>query len=98
MADALDQLRQLLEAHEPGPLSLTPEMERLLAEGWSALTGTHGGMWGCKLFGRMESVKWQPPLLGFRIERHGAFKMGSTRAEIQVWEVDLEKRTKSVFQ
>jgi hypothetical protein len=47
-----------------------------------------------KLFGRMEDVEWSPPLLTFRIERHGGIVGGgSTRAELQDWEVDIEAGT-----
>jgi len=35
--------------------------------------------------GRMEMVRWDMPVLGFRIERHEAMGVGSTRAELQDW-------------
>ncbi len=38
---------------------------------------------------RMEAVRWEPPLLSFMIERHGAVALGSTRAGLQRWRVDL---------
>lgn len=41
---------------------------------------------------RMERVHWDPPILAFVIERHGATVLGSTRAELQSWAVDLESR------
>jgi hypothetical protein len=44
----------------------------------------------------MEDVAWQPPKLSFAVERHGGMVMGSTRADVQHWEVDLEKRTTSL--
>jgi hypothetical protein len=37
----------------------------------------------------------EPPVLSFTIERHGAMSMGSTRAELQRWRVDLRRRTAS---
>ncbi len=40
--------------------------------------------------GRMEDVRWEPPVLSFRIERHGAMGVGSTRAELQNWRVDFD--------
>ncbi len=46
-----------------------------------------------KLFRRMEAVTWNPPLLTFTIERHGAYVLGSTRATLQKWTVDVERRT-----
>lgn len=42
---------------------------------------------------RMEDVRWTPPILSFTIERHGAAANGSTRAELQRWEVNLETLT-----
>jgi hypothetical protein len=39
---------------------------------------------------RMEAVRWEPPILSFTIERHGAMALGSTRAELQRWRVDLD--------
>lgn len=44
-----------------------------------------------KLRGRLEEVRWKPPLLTFAIERHGATVLGSTRAAVQYWGVDLAK-------
>jgi hypothetical protein len=41
----------------------------------------------------MEDVRWEPPVLSFRIERHGAMGVGSTRAELQNWRVDLDRKT-----
>jgi hypothetical protein len=46
-----------------------------------------------KLYGRMESVLWEPPLLTFVIERHGSTIRGSTRAELQHWTVDVNQGT-----
>jgi hypothetical protein len=43
--------------------------------------------------GRMEDVRWEPPVLSFRIERHGAMGVGATRAELQNWRVDLDRKT-----
>ncbi len=63
---------------------------------WDVLAGDDGGMTRSKLFGRMERVVWQPPKFIFRIERHGATVMGSSRAELQEWTIDLEQRTKTV--
>lgn len=43
--------------------------------------------------GRMEAVRWDPPVLSFTIERHGAMSAGSTRAELQQWRIDLDRKT-----
>ena len=43
--------------------------------------------------GRMEDISWNPPVLSFTIERHGGTVMGSTRAELQNWNVNVETRS-----
>src|SRR5690349_9347743 len=40
---------------------------------------------------RGESLKWHPPTLSFIIERHGAAALGSKRAELQLWTIDVER-------
>jgi len=80
----------------PGPVADIPTLERLLAAVWDELSGDDGGMKAYKLPKRMEKPIWNPPILTFRIERHGAASLGSSRAEIQEWTVDLERLTASV--
>lgn len=41
---------------------------------------------------RMRDPEWSPPSLAFEIVRHGSTALGSTRAERQVWWVDLDTR------
>ena len=76
-----------------GEIAETTRVEELLAACWNELQGDDGGMAGFKLKGRMEEVKWDPPILGFTIERHGGTVMGSGYAELQSWIVDLERGT-----
>lgn len=80
----------------PGPVADIPTLERLLAAAWDELSGDDGGMEADKLLDRMEKPIWNPPVLNFRIERHGAASLGSSRAEVQEWTVDLERLTASV--
>jgi len=90
----IDDLEEYLRSTAPGALTGSGELERLLAQRWDDLRGaSDGGMIGRKLLGRMERVQWNPPVLSFTIERHGATVLWSTRAELQRWEVDLETRT-----
>jgi hypothetical protein len=89
----LDRLRAHLATKQPGTIIDTTDLERLLAASRDEFTGDDGGMEGNKLLGRMEDVTWQPPKLTFSIERHGGTVMGSTRAELQHWEVNVEKKT-----
>ena len=45
-----------------------------------------------KLF-RAENLHWDPPVLSFTIERHGATVLGSTRAELHEWKINMETLT-----
>lgn len=57
-------------------------------------------MAGSKFFNRKgpltEDLQWNPPVLNFRIERHGARARGSTRAELQTWEIDVIQATAKI--
>jgi hypothetical protein len=86
-------LRTIFNALPPGPISNTADIDRLLADKWDNFTGDDGGMQGYKLLNRMEDVVWSPPKMTFKIERHGGMVQGSTRAEIQEWELDLDTMT-----
>lgn len=91
-----NKLKKILETLPPGQVSSPSDdaVEKALSKCWDALEGSDDeGMDGYKLVGRMEDVRWDPPLLTFRIERHGGTVMGSVCAEIQEWTVDVEKGT-----
>lgn len=88
-----NELQHHCAALSPGPVADIPILESLLAAAWGELSGDDGGMEGYKLLNRMENVSWEPPYLSFRIERHGGTVLGSTRAEIQHWTVDVEAKT-----
>jgi hypothetical protein len=92
----VNEVKDLLDSLAPGKLADTAVLERLLAAGWDDFTGSDGGMEGYKLLGRMEKVHWQPPILSFDIERHGGTVCGSTRAELQHWEVNVETMTAEI--
>lgn len=95
--EAIAALRDYLDGLAPGQVRDTGRLEPLLALCWKDLAGgSDGGMEGNKLFGRMESVEWSPPLLTFKIERHGGAFLGSSRAEIQHWAIDISKRIASL--
>jgi hypothetical protein len=73
------------------------QVEFLLAEAWPSLRGSRaGGMQPYKIRGRTEKLSWNPPLLTFVIERHGATMNGSTRAEMQHWCVDVSTHTAEI--
>jgi hypothetical protein len=68
------------------------KLETLMAECWDEFEGGYEtGMTGNKLLGRMEEIEWNPPILSFNIDRHGATIMGSSRAYIQKWYANVEE-------
>jgi hypothetical protein len=87
------ELQRVMSTTQPGDIADTTRIEELLASCWNELQGGDGGMAGFKRNGRVEDVKWNPPILGFTIERHGGTVMGSGYAELQSWIVDLESGT-----
>lgn len=50
-------------------------------------------MAGYKLRDRTEAMDWEPPLLTFKIVRHGGAALGSVYGEIQIWTVDVQGAT-----
>ena len=64
-----------------------------LAGCWREFTGSASERMHAGKLGRMEAVRWDPPVLSFTIERHGAMSGGSTRAELQQWRIDLDRKT-----
>jgi hypothetical protein len=88
----VDGLRQYLTTLTPGAIENTEQIETLLAACWDEFAGHDAdGLAGHKLRGRMENVTWNPPVLAFDIERHGGTVLGSSRAEVHSWSVDLEQ-------
>lgn len=87
--ECLINLRNHLFTLPKGKISDVSTVEILLAEAWDELEGDYGGLTGHKICGRLEELKWDPPILSFTIERHGAMKFGSSRAELQDWGVDV---------
>jgi len=86
---AIAQARRYLDARGAGAVDDVPELVRLLTPAWDALSGAEERTEAWKL-GRMEAARWSPPILTFDLERHGALMMGSTRAEVHTWAVNLD--------
>ncbi len=91
-------LEELLSSLSVGPVQDVSSVERLLIEAWDSLAGSdQGGMQAYKLRGRTEDADWQPPCLTFVIERHGGTVMGSTRAELQTWCVNISSWSAAII-
>jgi len=90
----LEQLREYLRGRPRGPVRDEDHaaLVRLMSHAWPEFDGSEEeGMDSVKL-ARMERPCWDPPVLTFRIERHGAMVAGgSSRAEMQTWTVDVDK-------
>jgi hypothetical protein len=92
MPDELNSLRQYLATAPRGALTAehASEVEALLANCWDQLDRPpHGGMREWKILGRTENMRWEPPILSFNIERHGAAALGSVYAAVQSWRIDV---------
>jgi len=90
----LTSLRKYLYEIGPGQISDTDHLSQILQECWHEFRGADvESMAGYKLIGRMEGVEWNPPVLQFEIERHGRTVMGSSRADIHTWQIDINAKT-----
>ncbi len=90
---AIEVLREHLSALPTGDISAVGPVTALLAACWNEFAGSGSERMHAGKLARMEDVRWNPPVLSFTIERHGAMGMGSTRAELQHWRVDLDRKT-----
>ncbi len=91
--DKLQKLRETLRSVPAGPITddqLYREIVRLLGECWEQMPGTHETAMRDFKLNRAEQVSWDYPVLSFILERHGGTVLGSTRAELQRWTVNLE--------
>lgn len=97
---SFERLCTHLQLQTPGCLQEESKstVEGLVCNAWDHLNGSDEmGMQGSKIIGRTEDLDWSPPSLTFNIERHGATVVGSIYAEVQSWEVNIEKATAQCF-
>jgi hypothetical protein len=95
---AHQRLAEFLATQPPGPHSESAGAQTvaLLRQCWDDVAGrnliadTKTFAWKLD---RAENLSWQPPVLSFLIERHGGTAMGSTRAELHYWEIDVNAGT-----
>jgi hypothetical protein len=79
---ALKLLKRHLVALAPGEIADIGKLAALLAGCWHQFEGARAQGMNASKLARMEAVRWEPPILSFTIERHGATALGSTRAEV----------------
>jgi hypothetical protein len=63
---------------------------------WPYLEGSDEASTTTFKLGRAENLTWKRPLLTFELERHGWTVMGSSRAELHYWAVDLDNMKASI--
>lgn len=98
----IERLIEFLKPLMPGPVKDQPNqdpsktgtvLERLLFECWYEFEGSNQEkMDGYKILHRLEEPFWEPPVLRFRMERHGATVGGSIWADIQEWKLNIETK------
>jgi hypothetical protein len=88
----LQTLLNELKDTPPGPIDATAydKIINLLAACWGGLKGANDTSMEPWKLDRAEDLSWNPPCLTFTVERHGATMLGSSRAELQTWSVDLQ--------
>jgi hypothetical protein len=90
-ASSVQPLRDALQKTSRGAITeQAGHIIGLLADCWSEIAGAHVTSMTASKLDRAEKLSWSPPILSFTVERHGATVLGSTRAELQEWEVDLD--------
>lgn len=94
----VQRLRAFLDEVGPGPIANAERAASLLSDCWEELDGSDETKMRADKLSRIEEPEWQPPVLVFKIERHGATVNGSSRAELHTWHIDLQKRTARIVQ
>jgi len=88
---ALRGLREKLWTLPSGPVDDPDgEITSALATVWHLFSGGDDTSMASYKICRTENLRWQCPVLSFNIERHGGTVLGSSRAEVQEWDVNLE--------
>lgn len=86
---SIEMLRALLAGQPLGPIEHPTSIAGLLADCWHHLDGFNATRMKPEKLYRMESPAWYPPHLEFLIERHGGTVLGSSRATVYRWRVNV---------
>lgn len=93
MNDEFNKLTDYLAKLPIGPVEDKSALAALLSPVWGEFDGASESSMHAWKLDRMENPNWDPPVLTFRIERHGGTALGSTRAEMQGWTINVTRRT-----
>lgn len=91
------QLAEWLECLRDGPVADRRALLALLLNAWPYLDGADEQAMAARKLHRIEDPVWHAPHLTFVIERHGAANNGSSRAELQHWQVDPRQRVAEII-
>ena len=91
---SIDTLIEVLKHIPQGRLTkdVRNKLIPLLSECWSDFRGSSEASMRAWKLDRAEEFLWNPPRPSFIIERHGATVLGSSRADLQRWELNLAAR------
>ena len=88
---SMKKLYKYLKRIKPGPIKDIVKLESHLVECWYDFNGSsQKGMRAEPLCGRMENVRWEPPILSFHIKRHRVCVCRTSRAESQEWYLNID--------
>ena len=92
---AINTLLNELNNNSDGKLEDDKEVKivRLLSDCWHEFEGADDTSMTPEKLWYAEDLSWNPPVLSFAIERHGAIVLGSKRADIHKWTINLDRRT-----
>jgi hypothetical protein len=97
MTDSYEDLLRFLNGVSAGVLNgeVASRLSKLLAFCWESFDGSSETLMAAHKIDddRAHGFKWNSPILTFEIDRHPGTVHGSTRADRQEWEIDVEKRT-----
>jgi hypothetical protein len=69
----------------------------MLGNCWSKLGGSNDNKTSADKLYRAEKLEWNPPILTFELERHGGTVLGSTRADVHLWSVDIARGKAEIY-
>lgn len=89
----MKSLQDLLSTIPPGHMSDGDCLQVLaeLSQCWESIPGSDVKSTTADKLRRAEEVCWTPPILSFKLERHGGTVLGSGRASLHYWEVNTEQ-------
>jgi hypothetical protein len=94
MSTTILELKDLLCGLPPGdiPDEMRATIIGQLENCWNEFSGSRETKMEAHKLSRAEDLAWRPPSLYFKVARHGGTELGSTREQMQHWQVNLEEK------